>query len=57
LDFFPILKNYHNAGHFAGRLAQCKSILPGLKTQWRSGNCSANVSGCDVVAARTWLQH
>jgi hypothetical protein len=56
LDFFPILKNYRNAGHFAGRFAQHKSVLLGIKMQWRSGSCSANVLGRDVVAARTWLQ-
>jgi hypothetical protein len=57
LDFFPILKNYRDAGHFARCFVQHKSILPGVKTQWRSGGCSANVPGRDMVAARTWLQH
>jgi hypothetical protein len=33
-----------------------KSILPGIKMQWRSGSCSADVPGHDMVAARTWLQ-
>jgi hypothetical protein len=56
LDFFPILKNYYNAGHFPGRFGQRKSILPGVKTQWHSGGCSADVPGRDVVAASTWLQ-
>jgi hypothetical protein len=37
LDFSPILKNYRNAGRFAGRFAQLKSVLPGVKMQWRSG--------------------
>jgi hypothetical protein len=50
------LKNYRNAGRFGGRFSQRKSILPGIKMQWRSGSCSADVPGCDVVAARTWLQ-
>jgi hypothetical protein len=56
LDFFPILKNYRNAGHFAGCFAQRKSVLPGIEMQWRSGGCSTDVPGHDVVAARTWLQ-
>jgi hypothetical protein len=56
LDFFPILKNYRNAGRFAGHFAQRKSILPGVEMQWRSGGYSADVPGRDVLAARTWLQ-
>ncbi len=54
--FFPILKNYCNAGHFAGCFSQHESILPGVETQWCSGGCSTNVSGLDVVVAHTWLQ-
>jgi hypothetical protein len=56
LDFFPILKNYRNAGRFSRRFAQRKSVFPGIKMQWCSGGCSANVPGRDVVAARTWLR-
>jgi hypothetical protein len=56
LDFFPILKNYRNAGRFTRRFAQRKSVLPGIEMQWHSGGCSADVPGCDVVAAHTWLQ-
>jgi hypothetical protein len=56
LDIFPILKNYRNAGHFSGHFAQRKSVFPGVEMQWRSGSCSANVPGHDVVAMGTWLQ-
>jgi hypothetical protein len=57
LDFFLILKNYPNAGHFAGRFSQRKSVLPGVETQWHSSSCRADVPGHDVVVACTWLQH
>jgi hypothetical protein len=33
-----------------------RRILPGTKTQRRSGGCSANVPGREVVAACTRLQ-
>jgi hypothetical protein len=38
-------------------MAAAPGVLPGVKMQWRSGGCSANFPGHDVVAAHTWLQH
>ncbi len=43
-------------GIFAGHFSQHKSILLGVEVQWCSVGCSTDVPGCDVVAARTWLQ-
>ncbi len=37
-------------------MAAAPGIFPGVKTQWRSGGCSADISRRDMVAAHTWLQ-
>jgi hypothetical protein len=37
-------------------MAAAPGVLPGVKMQWRSDGCSANVPGRDMAAAHTWLQ-
>ncbi len=37
-------------------MAAAPGIFPCVKMQWRSGGCSADVPGRDVVAAGTRLQ-
>jgi hypothetical protein len=52
LDFFPIWKNFHNAG----QLKRQSVLSSGVETQRRSRGCSADVPGREVAAAHARLQ-
>ncbi len=37
-------------------MAAAPGVLPGVKTQRRSGGCSADIPGRDMAGVHTWLQ-